>query len=255
MKRNTLILLALSLIFVACRSNEESTQCNINVNFSFNVNRDSLERDSMKYVNDAGNKYMVTDLQMIVSKLQMEHSDGTVQVFDKSVHFVDLADTSTFTWTIEDVPIGIYNSIGFVFGLDSTMNVTGAYPDPPINEMIWPESLGGGYHYMKLNCKWLADNELLPLNFHLGPEKMIDGSDTTVLDNSFIVTRTSDFEISSKFDNVFEVNVDVNRWFGPTCIIDFEKTKGVWIMESHEIQEMARENGPNVFSMNKKTIK
>ena len=148
MKRKSLILLALSLIFVACKNNEESTQCNINVNFSFNVNRDSLERDSMKYVNDAGNKYMVTDLQMIVSKLQLVHSDGTTQVFDKSVHFVDLADTSTFTWTIEDVPIGIYNSIGFVFGLDSTMNVTGAYPDPPINEMIWPESLGGGYHYL-----------------------------------------------------------------------------------------------------------
>ena len=97
MKRKSLILLALSLIFVACKNNEESTQCNINVNFSFNVNRDSLERDSMKYVNDAGNKYMVTDLQMIVSKLQLVHSDGTTQVFDKSVHFVDLADTSTFT--------------------------------------------------------------------------------------------------------------------------------------------------------------
>ena len=84
---------------------------------------------------------------------------------------------------------------------------------------------------------------------------MIDGSDTTVIDNSFIVTRISDFEISSKFENVFEVNVDINKWFGPTCIIDFDKIKGVWIMESHEIQEMARENGPNVFSMNKKTVK
>ena len=34
--------------------------------------------------------------------------------------------------------------------------------------MFWPEMLGGGYHYMKMNMIWSDTSALNPFNMHLG---------------------------------------------------------------------------------------
>lgn len=256
MKRYFLFVLSclVVLCFSSCKP-EEETVGSITLDFKFNVDGKDLMRDTLLYVNDAGNRYMVTDLQLIVSKLTLTRSDGVIYEVNDAVHYVDFVDESTLRWEIDSIPNGVYNEIGFTFGLDTAMNISGAYPNPPISDMFWPEHLGGGYHFMKLNCKWLSGKELLPLNFHLGvaEEQMPFATigDKLFVNNSFTVADSLACEVSSEFVNAFDVDMNVNNWFGPEAVIDFEVIKDVFIMESQAIQVQAKLNGKNVFTISK----
>lgn len=256
MKRYFLFVLGclVMLNFSSCKPEEESVG-SITLNFKFDVDGEELLRDTLLYVNDAGNRYMVTDLQLIISKLSLTRSDGALYEISDAVHYIDFVDESTLCWHIDSIPNGVYNEIGFTFGLDTTMNISGAYPNPPISDMFWPEHLGGGYHFMKLNCKWLYQNELLPLNFHLGvaEEQMPFATvrNKLFVNNSFTVTDSLAYEVSSQFVNAFDVSMNVNNWFGPENVIDFDVIKDVFIMESQAVQFQAKLNGKNVFTISK----
>ena len=260
MKNSISIVLLSLLMFVSLsckRSDDEKGK--ITIKFNFVVDGQPLQRDTLMYVNAAQNQYMVTDLQMLVSKLYLVRSDGEKFTFNTSdyAHYIDITDNSTLTWEIDGLPSGVYNTIGFTFGLDSAMNVTGLFKNPPISDMFWPESLGGGYHYMKLNCKWksvTSNNVLLPLNFHLGIGQVYNRStamDTLFVDNSFPMTFDVNYEISSDFDNVFEVSVNINNWFTSPFTFNFDDYIGVAIMQSQNVQTIAKANGHDVFLLQK----
>ena len=58
-------------------------------------------------------------------------------------------------FTIEE---GDYTGISFVFGFRDEDNITGAYTDLNALSWSWPEMLGGGYHFMKLEGRFIDTN-------------------------------------------------------------------------------------------------
>lgn len=223
--------------------------------FSFSVGDEPLEYDTCKYVNAAGNTYEVQDVQFFVSEVWLKRSDGRRFRMGENfgVHYVDKDIPESLTWSSgESIPVGRYNEVSFVFGLDDGHNISQLFPNAPENNMSWPASLGGGYHYMKINGKWKNENgDKHPFALHLGAGMGLDETGTLWqrIDNSFIVTLPlADFYVSEGESTTLNLNMDVNQWFENPELYDFNVYGGS-IMQYQPIQELFRSNGWNVFSM------
>lgn len=221
----------------------------ITLNFSFVNDNDSLRLDTCVYQNAAGNLYEVSDVQFFISKLMLEDQSGNVlEISDnEGVHYIDIRIPSTLTWRISDeIPAGSYRSVSFVFGLEGAQNATGYFPNPPENNMSWPDILGGGYHYLKINGRWVdAAGIMQPFNLHTGKISNDDG----FTDNTFTVTLPlNQFIISKNSNSNLSIAMNVNNWFSDPYLFDFDVFGGS-IMQNREAQEVLHANGYNVFSL------
>ena len=144
----------------------------LQIHFATEVDGAQLQYDVLDYVNDAGNHYEVNEVRYFISRVKLLKSDGTeVTIADNSgVHYYDSDIAYTHDWLISDeILVGKYERISFVFGLDGVQNKTGFFVNPPETNMAWPDPIGGGYHYMQINGKWLNTNEqLTPFCLHTG---------------------------------------------------------------------------------------
>lgn len=220
----------------------------ITLNFSFIVDRDPLQSDTCLYQNAAGNSYEVNDVQYFISHVMLETASGEmVEITDnQGIHYTDIRIPNTLSWHVSDeIPAGGYKSIAFVFGLEGEQNTTGFFPNPPENNMSWPDVLGGGYHYMKINGRWIDEAGVKqPFNLHTG--KISNGNSFT--DNTFTVTLPLEqFTVSKGQTTSITLQMNINAWFSDPYLFDFNEFGGS-IMQNREAQEVLHANGHNVFS-------
>lgn len=221
----------------------------IKLNFSFFVDYDSLRLDTCLYRNAAGNLYEVNDVQFFISHVRLESSSGEmVEIADnQGIHYTDIRIPGTLSWAVADeLPAEEYKSITFVFGLEGEQNSTGYFPNPPENNMSWPDVLGGGYHYMKINGRWIDGSGVRqPFNLHSGKI----ATDSGFADNTFTVTLPlSQFAVSKNSSADLTLLMNVNAWFSNPYLFDFNVFGGS-IMQNREAQEVLRANGRDVFGV------
>lgn len=221
----------------------------IHLNFSFVNDNDSLRLDTCVYQNAAGNLYEVNDVQYFISKVMLVDDAGkTLDITDnQGIHYVDIRIPGTLCWNISDeIPVNHYTEITFLFGLKGEQNTTGFFPNPPENNMSWPDVLGGGYHYMKINGRWIDKAGVRqPFNLHTGKI----ATDSGFADNTFTVTLPlKQFTVNKNSSSELNLQMNVNAWFTNPYLFDFNEFGGS-IMQNREAQNVLRENGHNVFSM------
>ena len=221
----------------------------ITLNFSFVVDNDSLRLDTCMYQNAAGNLYEVNDVQFFISHVRLETTSGEiVEIADnQGIHYTDIRIPGTLAWRIADeIPAAGYKSITFVFGLEGEQNTTGYFPNPPENNMSWPDMLGGGYHYMKINGRWIdLEGIRQPFNLHSGKI----ATDNGFADNTFTVTLPlSQFMVNKNSSSELTLRMNVNAWFSNPYLFDFNVFGGS-IMQNREAQEVLRANGWDVFGI------
>jgi hypothetical protein len=255
----TIALFALLTSLLSCKDDEPDTG-KISIIFNENVDDQSLVLDSMAYTNAAGNQYLVTEVQYLISNVALYYDDGTIYPVkqDDGIHYRDRDIEETSTWIInDDVPSGVIDSLVFTFGLDEETNKTGLFPNPPESNMLWPDELGGGYHYMKLNGKWLdVNNFLSPFNFHLGIGQTYDttGAITSFVQNYFSVSAslplTSSYVIIVNKGRTTDINLtmNINSWFTSPDTLDFNVIGGM-MMQNEDAMKAACENGKDAFSI------
>jgi hypothetical protein len=161
MKSWYLVILAVLFLMSTCKEPEPPEPVedmgNITINFVHQVNGVDIIFDSLMYITEAGNQYMVNEIQYFISDVKLYHHDGTIVRIDDwdDIYYVDSDISSTMEWQVfDDLPIGNYDSISFTFGISEIKNISYMYVNPPERDMFWPSPLGGGYHYLKLNGKW-----------------------------------------------------------------------------------------------------
>ena len=221
----------------------------IALSFTFAVDNAPLQLDTCIYLNSAGNLYEVNDVQFFISKVMLETASGKLlEICDnQGVHYVDIRIPGTLSWKIADeFDNDTYRSIKFVFGLEGSQNVTGNFPNPPENNMSWPDMIGGGYHYMKINGRWIdPEGVRQPFNLHTGKISTNNG----FADNTFTVTLPlTNFSTLGKKTSEITLQMNVNEWFSNPYIFDFNVFGGS-IMQNREAQEVLRANGHNVFDV------
>ncbi len=221
-------ILALVLFIIAsCSKNDDpsgATPAKINFHFTHFIKGIALEYDTMKYINAAGNHYLINEIQYFISDVKLHFEDGNTQLLDgwKEIHYVDTDIPETHIWKVfDEIQTGVVEKVSFTFGISEEKNNSLMFVNPPERDMFWPEYLGGGYHYMKLNGKWITNNgSVNPYNFHLGIGQIYAGgvitpdSITGFVQNYFKVELpNSSFLVGEGNDLNFEIRMNIENWF------------------------------------------
>jgi hypothetical protein len=226
--------------------------------FTHLVNGAPLRQDTFCYVNTAGNQYEIEQLMYFISDVKLHKSDGSVLLIDdwKDIHYVDVNIPVTLQWEIYDpIPVGSYDSISFTFGISAAKNQSFMFVNPPEVNMMWPDVLGGGYHYLMINGKWIdTANVTQPFNFHLGIGQLykhnvieVDSIYAFVQNYFPVKLPTSAFTVEKDKRRQVEIIMNIDSWFNTPHIYDHNYWGGA-IMQNQPAMQMAKENGFDVFT-------
>ena len=256
-----LLVVLLALLAVACSKPNDNAE--IGLNIGYEVNGKHLVIDTLCYVNEAGNKFLITEIQWFLSNIEFQDERGGWHILQHQndmdvlslpqdrIFYFDTNITKNQTIGMGSIPIGKYTTIRFTFGLNEVDNQTGLFTDPPESEMFWPDMLGGGYHYIKLNGKYLdSEGRLAPMAIHLGIGQNEDC--TEFYQNYFIVELPIDFTVKANTENQLNLTMVIDNWFRNPHTIDFNEF-GSHIMQDQVAQRFLKDNGKDVFRIGKPT--
>lgn len=253
---NILVLFVVIILWSSCdsglKTGPDDSYGHLQLNFSHD-----MQMDTFMYVNAAGNPFMVSEIQYFISDVKLHKLNGEVVLLDayEDIHYVDTDILETFKYLLKDsIPTGEYTKFSFTFGINEEKNKPMIFVNPPESFMFWPIYLGGGFHYMKLNGKWInEDGDTKVFNFHLGIGQEYDDDRNIVSfhQNYFNVDLQND-SITIKSDELTKLNVEMNvhNWFSEPNVYDFNEWGGK-IMQNQKAMKLGCENGRNVFSINK----
>lgn len=234
---------------------------NIIFKFSHKADGNDIKYDTLMYINAAGNHYMINEIQYFISDVTLYKSTGEKLLIkaDKDIHYVDIDISSTLVWNVYDkIPEGSYDSINFIFGIPGNKNIPYMFVNPPESNMFWPYFLGGpngGYHYLKLNGKWLnANGVVTPFDFHLGVGQIYAGNVPVVdsivgyIQNYFTVSLSnSSFNITNGQVMEIQIVMEVQNWFN-NPVYD-HNVYGSYTMQNQQAMQSIKDNGNDVFSI------
>ena len=234
------ILFITSLILITFSACEKSTQTDLTINFTHKVDGSDLITNSMVYTNSAGENYDVKTLKYLISDITLHTDDGNTLLLDE-VHFIDISDESTFSFTNEAIHNNNYTSISYTMGLDTIKNINNLYINESYHSaMAWPETNGGGYHYMKLEGSYNNDSTFY--NTHTGGTMGNDYS----FNNADNISLTVDDDLG---DVSININMEINNWYNSPNLIEFS-SYGMGIMMNMMMQMNIQMNGTtDVFSV------
>jgi hypothetical protein len=256
--RNILSLVLLLSLF-SCQEDNTTVPSpdtgKLKIGFHHLYNQEVMEYDTFKYFNEAGNQILFTELQYFISDVTLHYQDGSTYTINawKDIHYVDSDIPETQLWDVYDsIPSGTCVSVTFTFGINEQKNQSFMFVNPPESLMFWPDILGGGYHYLKLNGKWVTPSlQVNPFNFHLGIGQIYDnsGNITGFVQNYFSIDLTDDaFTIAKNQETTIGIAMHVESWFGTPETWDFNFWGGD-IMQNQQAMHMACENGMDAFSL------
>ncbi len=212
------------------------------------VDESRIVLDEKRYINDAGNEYSINTLRYYVSDIRFYTKEGAHYRAD-TFHYRNIKMDKTKTLSLSGIPNAEYTGIAFTFGLAPEKNESGNLPNTTIhNNMAWPETMGGGYHFMQFEGRYLDSN---------GSEKIFNcHTGRLVKDNS---TYQSHFRVEvpgSAFtmeNNVWEFHIamNLNEWLANPNTYDLDEYPP-GIMGNPKVQMMLKANGKNAFSLDHK---
>ncbi|MCD4695913.1 MAG: hypothetical protein K8S16_06690 [Bacteroidales bacterium] len=249
------------LLIMSCDKEKEPDNTDssgkIVLNFNHKVEQNEIQFDTLIYINETGNPYLVNEIQYFISDVKLYHQSGKITLIEgwKDIHYIDTDIPATRRWEVyDDIEPGIYDSVSFTFGITEEKNISFMYVNPPEKDMFWPEFLGGAYHYMKLNGKWLPEGQAFqtaPFDFHLGIGQeyySYPDSITGYIQNYFTVSlANSGFEVKAGKTKELNLTMHIEKWFKEPYIYDHDIFGG-YIMQNQDAMQMVKENGHNVFT-------
>ena len=243
-----LFLLVVLFSFSSCEPDEETFSLNIEFKHLINDQEIIYGNDNMIYDNNTSNTYSVRRLLYVLTDITLYFADGSNLLLDDFL-FINTDDSGTIFHTIDNLP-ALCSGISFRLGFSSENNIDNAYVNASDNfhlSMLWPNLNGtnlafqGGYHYMKLEGKYLlstyypdgsSSEDSYFYNTHTGP---INGEDLSILYPEFNFTPSENIVIE----------MDVNNWYNnPVYMLS---DVGSAIMDNTSAQNMLYQNGSDVF--------
>jgi len=164
-----ILFLQLFLSFTSLPGNGQTK--NIFINISHFAGNSVLKLDSVNYMNNLGQEFNVTKFKYYIGQITLNQNNGAE--FKSDAYFlVNEEDQNSKRLVLENVPGGDYSSIGFVIGVDSLHNCSGAQSGAldPVNAMFW--AWNTGYIFLKLEGKSpYSDSPGHLFEYHIGGYK------------------------------------------------------------------------------------
>ena len=259
MKKKIALLLSASIFLYACSDNDDDVKqddatASVTFNFTHQWNKVEItgnDFNTIQYENENGEQMSVERLRYLVSNITFENTDGETISMD-GYNLVDLTNGTNLTYVLPDsIPVGNYSKVSFTFGFDNEDNKNGAYPD--LNSVLWnvPEMLGGGYHYMQLEGKFIATTDS-ETGYQYHAIRAVDmlGEELNFEDTFFTVDLGA---VEIRDNTTIEIIMDIAEWFKNPIKWNLNELHSM-MMPNFEAQKMIFQNGKSVFSLGETTI-
>ena len=236
-------------MFTSCNKDKDVSQVQITFKFSHNWDGTAVSNanfNSIIYTNANGEDLSITKLRYLISKITFEKSSGETFILD-GYNLVDVTNNTNQSFTpITTIPDGDYSKVSFTFGFDNDDNYNENYID--LNSASWnvPELLGGGYHYMQLEGKFI-DNTTTETGYAYHTIRAVDNSGATqVFQDTFFEVDVGAVNITNNAN--FNIEMNIAEWFKNPNTWDLNVLNQM-LMPNSSAQIMMYENGQNVFNL------
>ena len=244
MRKKYCLLILILILVTRCSEEKEccvQPQFTITLNFTHHWNGLKItpqDFNELKFTNENGERLSIERLRYLVSNISL--------INGKNYHLIDVGENSGTSITIPELTDESY-ALSFRFGFSDEDNTDGAYQDLNSASFSVPGMLGGGYHFMQLDGKYVDNNnEASGFNYH-----MIKAVDRTDPDN--LKFEDTSFEVNLGtivVANTTEIEIKMNlaEWFKNPNTWNLNELNTI-LMPNFEAQKMMRENGEAVFSL------
>ena len=213
------ICFALSLIFAfaSCGSddnNDSQKKTEITVNFSHNwdgVEVTLSDFNTIQYTNANGEELSVERLRYLVSRIVLTNTSNQEYILS-AYNLVDVGTGVGLTFTAEtEVPKGEY-TMSFIFGFNNEDNINGAYLDLNSTSFNVPAMLGGGYHYMQFDGKYINESATeTGFNYHTIRAVDNPGANPTFPQDTFPQVDLGTVNVTN--NATIEIKMNIAEWF------------------------------------------
>ena len=245
MKKKYCLLILTLLLVTSC--NEELDCCvqpeqfTVTLNFTHHWNGLKItpqDFNELKFTNENGERLSIERLRYLVSNISLINS--------KNYHLIDVGENYGTSITFPELTDESY-ALSFRFGFSDEDNTDGTYQDLNSVSFNVPGMLGGGYHFMQFDGKYIdSNNEASGFNYHM--IKAVDRTDPDNLkfeDTSFEVNLGT---IVVTNNTEIEIKMNLAEWFKNPDTWNLNELNTV-LMPNFEAQKMMRANGGSVFSL------
>ena len=210
------ILLFGLITLLSCGTDSDDTISQANVTFNFNHNWDTsvvtnTHFNTIQYTNAHGEQLSITKLRYLISNISFQKSNGDSFALD-GYHLVDVTNNTNLSFTpTTTIPTGSYSKVLFTFGFNNDANYNNNYPD--LNATSWsvPGILGGGYHFMQLEGKFI-DNTTTETGYAYHAIRAVDNTGAALsFENTFFEVDLGAVTITN--NATFEINMNIAEWF------------------------------------------
>ena len=247
------LVLTLAMVFTSCNNDDDAGDLisNVDIDFNFTHHWDGTDVTSadfavIQYTNANGEEMSVERLRYLISNMTFTPTTGDAIVIN-GYNLVDVTNNTDLNYNpSNEIPEGTY-TLSFTFGFNNEDNLDGAYED--LNSVSWnvPAMLGGGYHYMQLEGKFI-DNTSTEKGYQYHAIRAVDASSGTPVfpQDTFITVELGTVTFSE--DVTFEIKMNIAEWFKNPNQWDLNVLNSM-LMGNPTAQIMMSENGESVFSL------
>ncbi|MBK7383118.1 MAG: hypothetical protein IPI81_07235 [Flavobacteriales bacterium] len=190
--------------------------------------------DAMNYITESGTTYSISRLNYYISGIVLQGMNGTANDTIKGPYYI--GDQGTTRFTLGTLQAGEYSGAGLFLGLPPDLNVTGGLPNTMENvNMAWPDPMGGGYHFLKLEGHFDSGISTPGFAMHVGNSAYLA---QVVIAQPFTIT-------SGSGDLVLRFNL--NEIFRTPHTYDL--ANGNYSMGSATLMGQLRDNAADAFSI------
>ena len=248
---HTVLIFSLLILF-GCNSDSDDTieSTNITMAFSHYWNDTPIttsDFNTLNYTNAHGELLSIERLRYLISDIEFTKMDGQTILLE-GYDLVDVTNQTNLSYTpSQEISTGIYSNVSFVFGLINEKNTDGTYND--LNAASWnvPMMLGGGYHYMQLDGKFInSNNETQGYNYHAIRAADNAGANPTFPQDTFFRVNLGTITVGTNEE--INVAMHVEEWFKNPNTWDLNLYNQM-LMPNSTAQILMSENGQNVFTL------
>lgn len=248
----SLLTLVSFALLISCSEDNDDNIKRVNATLNFTHNWDGTavtnsDFNTIQYTNANGDMLSIERLRYLVSNVTFTKNDGEIIVYN-GYNLVDVTTNENLSYSVTpELPEGTYANVAFTFGFSNEDNTDGAYTDLNSASFNVPMMLGGGYHYMQFDGKYLDtnDNEM-GFNYHAIRAVDNPGDNPTFPQDTFFTVNLGQITITD--DATIEVQMNIAEWFKDPNTWNLNVLNTV-LMPNSSAQIMMYENGQSVFSL------
>ena len=246
-------LFALSLLTLfgcSSDSDDDLTPANVTMTFSHYWNDTQVTNadfNDIKFTNANADVLSIERLRYLISDIEFTKTNGETVLLE-GYNLVDVTNQTNLSYTLDEkIATGTYSNVSFLFGLRNEKNIPSAYLD--LNTVSWnvPMMLGGGYHYMQFDGKFINNiDETQGFNYHAIRAVDNRGENPSFPQDTFFRVDLGEITIGATTE--IKVAMHIEEWFENPYTWDLNVYNQM-LMPNSAAQILIHGNGQSVFTL------